>query len=151
MRNYCCCHTYIKMTSPELRARSPASVAIIVKPDYKLNPGDPCNHSRLRWPPSYLQYASCRAAMHTVGVCVLFLGWGDVFLPSTPADDRSAWKGLPLSHYSAYIRTILLNSHADATVYVICIVILYYTYTSYRVSRYVFMHCIVRISCVNFV
>lgn len=85
MRNYC---SYIKMTSPELRERSPV-VAIIVKPDYKLNPGDPCNHSRLHWPPSYLQYASCRAAMHTVGICVLFLGWGDVFLPSTPANDRS--------------------------------------------------------------
>lgn len=48
--------TRIKVTSParaSARAPSPARsivAIIIVKPDYKLNPGDPCNHSRLRRP-----------------------------------------------------------------------------------------------------
>jgi len=116
------------MTSPELWARSPV-VAIIVKPDYKLNPGDPCNHSRLRWPPSYLQYASCRAAMHTVGICVLFLGWGDVFFTIHP---RQQPIGRRVYHWVTILRvhyTIKLACRRHR----IYIVILYVHYTGWAV------------------
>lgn len=83
------------MTSPRALALPRLQVAIIVKPDDKLNPGDPCNHTVARaraLSPYGIKYASLRHAGATAyRWSARFVLRGEeryVFLTGPPPPDR---------------------------------------------------------------